>query len=216
MSTSPKSPSFYSDSELEEGEIRDDEFHVQESYIYHFDYPYLTESGFVKCYPDKIIALFPENTNVLTTNKLPNKQNVLLYINNQLKFSYQWLPIYSTEDLCKIKDMLSKCYYEFKKLTNSRYESNHENMIYFPNFHQEVITKYKSSLLNVRCFENCYNSTIEIENTIQNETTSVQKLPVVQIWIGKHLIFCSESDFILPYKEKKFLTEFILYKLVKF
>lgn len=204
--------------EKEDGEIiEDDELLFREKYLYQFDYPYLLESGFVKTSKNKIIASFPEKNVQSSSETFQSNQNVQLYINNQLKFSYQWLPIYSAQDLLKVKDILTKCYYDYKKFTNSQKDIMSETLIYYPIFHQETLTKGTSSSVSVRCFENPFNSTIEV-NTVKStgNYTYNHDWPIVEIWIGKYNVFCSSTDLNMSPQENKFVTEFILNKLVKF
>jgi len=188
-----------------------EQINVLEHYIYYFDYPYLTESGYVKSNDKTIIVKFPvqqpQQKEMYNYN-----QNVLLLLNGEIRFSYQWLPIYSCHDFYKIKDMLTKCYCDFIKLTQFNEHSYFKT--YFPHYYNELVTISETSFYKFKCCETSSQSTIEVDLFTPYKKFKSNLIPVVQMYVGEQLIF--SSDFDLPQKENLFLTSLILYKLIKF
>jgi hypothetical protein len=188
-----------------------------EKFIYHFDYPNLIESGYVNILENKIIILFPEKKfdNVQQKECYLSYQDVLLFINKQLKFSYSWLPIYTINDFYRIKDMLCKCLIEFRKNTNLIH--NFENY-YYPKYYNEVVTEIKNDFFQINCFENKWTTTIEID--FQNNENKKFKLddtlPILEIYIGKNLVFSSNDYNCLCKTDVFFLLDFILHKMLKY
>jgi len=184
--------------------------YTSDKYLYHFDFPELTESGYIEIFPQKIIVHFPDK-NVSSKIQNTSNQNSLLYINKKLKFSYDWLPIYTQADLFRIKDMLTKCYYEFYKFKDTTVINEDNN--YWPVYHNERIKEYKTPNFNYYCFENSFVSSIELNIPI---TSSHQNSgPYVQFCIGSNTIFDSQKDILLPPDEYFFIVILILFKLIK-
>lgn len=188
-----------------------------EKYVYHFDLPTLSQLGYVNIVDNKIIVVFPEKKSETNLTEF-YVQNISLFINNQLKFSYLWLPIYSQHDDYKIKDMLSKCYFEFLKKNNYKncmlYDSEPYKALYCD--HSETVINDK--FFSVTCFEDNFNTALEINICKRETVISCENVIDVEFFIGQHKIFCSQSCF------KKFMTSenytyiisFLLYKIVKF
>jgi hypothetical protein len=221
---------FHNQSEAEaktETETENSKKNMSEKFIYHFDYPHLTESGYVEIQKHKIIVLFPDKKNFNVPNGVKYNQNISVYLNNEQRFSYEWLPIYSPADFYKVKDMLQKAYYEFKILSNLPLQ----NETYYPMFSNEVFTEQHSEHFYLTCFETMNSTSIEI-NTFKiskmlkylkkkNEKflDSNNQHVNVQIYIGSNLIFCSIQDllfFDLPINDVNLIIERLLYKLIKY
>jgi hypothetical protein len=201
----------------QEQEKNDKEEIRTEKYIYHFDYPLLNESGYIDIYPNKIVILFPAKSNKSTSNGINISQNVSVYLNQQLRFSYHWLPIYTLYDLYKIKDMLIKTSYEYKTLTNVHISKKNN---YIPFYCNEILTEWTNSSYEISCFENCNTTTFDITiNKEKNETdTKIEKFINLQVFIGSNLIFCGERDLLnnnLPVKDGHFIINMMLDKLTK-
>ena len=186
-----------------------------ERFMYYFDYPGLCESGYVETSPNKITIKFPEKKNVTLKDEFCCNQDVMMFINNQQLFAYQWLPIYTLQDFYKVKDIFNRCYFEYSKLTNW----NHfENAYYFSTNHNDKITSYNKQSFKLSCFENLYCTSIDIFIPITTTKNTYFSSIEVQIYIGTNLIFSNKRDFknMLFVHDVYFLTNFILNKLNKF
>ena len=186
-----------------------------ERFMYYFDYPGLCESGYVETSPNKITIKFPEKKNVTLKNEFCCNQDVMMFINNQQLFAYQWLPLYTLQDFYKVKDIFNRCYFEYSKLTNW----NHfENAYYFSTNHNDKITSYNKQSFKLSCFENLYCTSIDIFIPITTTKNTYFSSIEVQIYIGTNLIFSNKRDFknMLFVHDVYFLTNFILNKLNKF
>ena len=186
-----------------------------ERFMYYFDYPGLCESGYVETSPNKITIKFPEKKNVTLKDEFCCNQDVMMFINNQQLFAYQWLPIYTLQDFYKVKDIFNRCYFEYSKLTNW----NHfENAYYFSTNHNDKITSYNKQSFKLSCFENLYCTSIDIFIPITTTKNTYFSSIEVQIYIGTNLIFSNKRDFknMLFVHDVYFLTNFILNILNKF
>ena len=186
-----------------------------ERFMYYFDYPGLCESGYVETSPNKITIKFPEKKNVTLKNEFCCNQDVMMFINNQQLFAYQWLPIYTLQDFYKVKDIFNRCYFEYSKLNNW----NHfENAYFFSTNHNDKITSYNKQSFKLSCFENLYCTSIDIFIPITTTKNTYFSAIEVQIYIGTNLIFSNKRDFknMLSVHDVYFLTNFILNKLNKF
>ena len=185
-----------------------------EKYMYYFDYPGLCESGYVETSPNNITIKFPEKKNVTLKDEFCCNQDVMMFINNQQLFAYQWLPIYTVQDFYKVKDIFNRCYFEYSKLTNW----NHfENAYCFSTNHNDKITNYNKQSFKLSCFENLYCTSIDILIPITTTKHTYFSSIEVQIYIGTNLIFNNKRDFknMLSVHDVYFLTNFILNKLNK-
>lgn len=188
-----------------------------EKYVYYFDQQTVLQSGYVDISDKKITVVFPEKKSN-TNQKELSVQNITLFINNQLNFSFSWLPIYSQNDYYKIKDMLSKCYFEFLRKNNYEncmlYDSLPYRALYFDHSETVIIDKYFS----VNCFEDYFNTSLEI-NICKKETTIPSANGIdVEFFIGHHKIFCSQSSLknFMTGENYTYVISFLLYKLIKF
>ncbi len=187
-----------------------------QKFIYHFDWPGLQESGFVEISKTNIMVVFPEKTSLPQNVSDICNYNVLLFINNQLKFSYQWLPVYTLSDYYKVQEMLCKCLYEFKKLcsVNELNDIQQLQCIYLSNYCNEIITSYENNNIKIYCFEDYTNTSLEININKQTEYIDIENKFDIQFYIGKHQIL-KFSDLNLNSPELYDLFSFLLYKLIK-
>lgn len=195
-----------------------------EKSIFHFDYPELSESGYVEILENKIVVYFPEKNSSTASfiTSQPQHQNTMLFVNKKLAFSTQWLPIYSANDLFKVKDMFSKCYYEYQAMNNFNIC---RKISYYTQYHSEIVTTHTTNHFTINCFENNFNTSIDI--TVENDPSTVllesacnnydvTMFSHVQLYIGKNKIFCSEREFghVLSPTDVASLVNFIIPKLM--
>lgn len=191
------------------------EMEIVEKYSYNFDSPHLTESGCVEISKGKITITFPENKNSSTKKQDDvNLQNILLFINNQLIFSNYWLPYSTLKDVYKVKDMISKCYFEF--LNQSQYTCSNSSGTYL---YDSLVTNITKKNYSIQCYEDYYSTSIEI-NLLSNKDLlhhTEQKQVSLEIFIGNNKIFCSNSLFKqkMSVDDYNFLINFMLIKLLK-
>jgi hypothetical protein len=186
-------------------------------YIYHFDYPSISGSGFVEIFPDEIRLIFPAKPNKSINNVIPLSQNVSVYIHHQLRFSYHWLPIYSLNDLYKIKDMFMKACYEYKLMTGEEFS---KKIDYIPRYCSEILTEKKNSVYEIVCFENSTNTTFDIDFKKGSRLNNINTDPFVdlKIYIGENLIFSGMGNLLnynLPAKDVQFIINMLLEKIIK-
>jgi len=181
-------------------------------YIYDFDYPGIDESGYIEIEANHIKVCFPEKK--CETTKTFNIRSVMLFINKQLKFSFDWLPIYSYTDYYRIKDMLNTCLFEFlpyykplKCLTNL-------NSNYVSQYNTSTVLHYHDSLFDIQCFEDYYNMNINVNFKEEKLSDSYSNTIDIQFYIGSNRIF---STLDLPVTSSMIydVLEFILFKLAK-
>jgi len=187
-----------------------------EKYTYYFDYPAIEHSGYIEISTNNIIVWFPEKTSTETYIQ-SFSQNVLLFVDKHLKFSYSWLPIYTVNDFLKCKELLSKCYLEFKKMCSYSPDFTY---VYYPHCHNELFTECNSSYFHITCLENYTTTSIEI-NSLKTQHVSHQENTNdkvhVQFFIGPNQIFSSHELFgLLDDATYNQVLQFILYKLVKY
>lgn len=188
-----------------------------EKYLYYLDCPHVSESACIEISEQKITVIFPEKKNFTNTEQQRKLQNILLFINNQLKFSSDWLPCYTENDFLKIKDMLSKCYSEFLKQSN--YDVCDYNS-YKAMYYDSLVTCLQKKSYSLNCYEDYYNTSIEISIS-KNEKTELpfQEVEpvIVEFFIGTNQIFCSRDLYTvnMSANDYNYLLNCILFKLLK-
>ena len=111
-----------------------------------------------------------------------------------------------------MKDMLSKSYFEFLKLLQwTDYDPTD-----FTKHYTELITIHTGETYTLNCFENSYNTTIELDIK-KIPAQVIQERPInFQIYIGSNLIFCLERDLkALNNIEVYFVATVLLQKFLK-
>jgi hypothetical protein len=194
---------------------------IIEKYIYHFDYPHLTESGYVTTdlSNNNIIVLFPEKPNLSVLHEIKLYKNSLVYINKKLHFSFEWLPIYNYNDYYKVKDMLTKAYYDYMSDMNVPVPSVCKK--YCPYYCSEVLTEHKTNYFEISCFENKTNTCFDILILTDDKlklTCNKTKFKNFQIFIGGNLIFCGKRDLLncnIPLNECQNIIQLMLLKLLQ-
>jgi len=159
-------------------------------YTYHFDYPGIEEAGYVEITPKTIKILFPEKKEKVQSVQC--KKNVLVFIDTQLRFSLEWLPIYSFDDFCKAKDMLTVCLYEYNYMYN--YPNYLVNLLCanVSQYYNGTMTEYSDNLFKIQCYDDCYNTNIEIFSKCKFKQTYNTTFDV-QFFIGGNKIFSTQN-----------------------
>lgn len=185
-----------------------------EKYNYYFDWPQLL--GYIHVYKQQITLQLPEISADFDpkTHFLKGVQDINITINNQHIFSTSWLPIHTLSDVYKFKDMFGKAYRHYYNFSPYRYPLNYQVM---PYLHNSIQQHFKTPFVDIDVVEKQHDTTIQI-NT---HTTDLQTLEHVeflhtQIFIGPHLIFCSENTFnTLDIRSFYYVMSYILYTLAK-
>jgi hypothetical protein len=198
--------------ELESGE-KPYEQESSEKTIYHFDDPLLKESGYVEIFPNKVVLLFPEK--ISSTNYLSNVQNVQLYINKKLVFHYNWLPILTSIDLIRCKNMFDRAYSEYTALIDWNFWPGCH---FYPQLYNESVSVYSNPGYTLTCFENYNTTSIELVIKPSQTQNPLHSFNVhAQIYVGPYLTFCSKSSLNhLDTNVIHLILSFILYKLTKY
>lgn len=185
--------------------------YVSQKYLYYFDYPGIKETGYVEINSNQITIFFPEK-------EFPDlftdcNQNIMVFINEELKLAYNLLPIFTMNDYLKIKNMFTICYIE---LANVNFEIKEFNN---PNYYDEIVSKYQFNNLFIDCFESNFTTSIQISFDKTKKLLDKKinlKNKQIQIFIGKKIMFSSDifQEYIAN-DDIDYLINFVLYKLIK-
>ncbi|MFN5443679.1 MAG: hypothetical protein ACK48V_05570 [Crocinitomicaceae bacterium] len=171
-------------------------------YTYYFsNHPLTTSVGYLTVFDKKIIACFSERTQnnnfvYLDVKCIPQFN---LFINKIQLLSFDWLPIYTVNDLEKIQDMFYKFLNEYQLLENQNYPA----VSHFPPIgtYNVFETYYVDQEFSLSCHETFNSTDINIKikestktNTILNITNENSPPVHLQIYIGSYLVFCSQRD----------------------
>jgi len=182
-----------------------------QKYVYKFDDPLLQDYGYVQVINDKLIVQFPVKPD--HTHSFKPMHHVQFYFNNEIRFSSDWLPILTLQDLTKFKTMLYQTWYEYSTLTQYKYWSSSS---WGPFMHSELVTIFNRPSFYLSCFESHSVTLLELETKISANKKSSQPNPVhVQFYFGPHLVFCSEThlkDFSV--ETLHFVLSFVLQKII--
>lgn len=186
--------------------------------VYNFDYPDITESGCVEITPQHIKIQFPEIPQ--TFNDISQErfhENAVLFVNKKLVFSYQWLPIYTYNDLVKIKDMFLYCAQIIKSKIDLS-ETLCKQIRNYLSSSTEMFFESRARSLKLRMFENKWYTCIELDLIKTDPISTVLELPFsFELCIGSNIIFDSNSLIHLNITDIELysVVYFILYKLSK-
>lgn len=180
-----------------------------EKFSYHFDNPLLKESGYIQIFEKRIEVLFPEQIEK-SQLYVPVRQ---FYINKQLVFHTNWLAITTSMDLVKCQDILYRLYCEYIRVIYWHAPGSHATS----KFYNESSSLYNNSLYSLSCYENCTTTSIELDLKMHGyyDTTEQNKPFHVQLYIGPHRVFCSETHLSnLDAESVHFILSYVLYKLI--
>jgi len=194
----------------EEEENHDSIKESSDKFIYRFDDPLVKESAYVQVSNNKIIVQFPVKPD--HTRTFTPMHHVQLYLNKQLLFHSNWLPILTTQDQVKFKHMFQQIWHEYTVLTNVGYWSSSS---FVSSMHSERVTTFSKENYYLSCFENNTVTSIELDTKI-TDLPAHQSSPIhVQFYFGAHLVFCSETQlYHLNIDTLHFVLSFILLKLM--
>lgn len=187
-------------------------YNISDEFYYEFDDPLLKQSGVLTCTPSKIVLKFPEKQT--STQDNIDSHYVVLFVNNILIFSYQWLPIYTYQDFYRIKDMLQTTANEYYKLCNLNLPNNLPN---HPWYYSNSITQLENNAFSVKLFENDYYTCIEIFFE-KNNSNTFEHQKSVEIYIGDNLLFSEEifAQLCISKHNLHILIYFLLRKLARY
>ena len=195
-----------------------DDIEAFEKLFYAFDFPSLTENGWIDISDNSIVLTFPEKPTVYVKDAYDIIQNSQLFVNNQLVFAIDWLPIYTLLDFLRVKDMLEKCLQSYTNLIGEKVFVPH-TYLWAPNkiFNSAVTNFSKGDDFILYCYEDPNTSQIQLtlpESTDCNTDISIN----FQICIGKNIVFCAQRDLssLSKINDIHFILQFILYKLIKY
>jgi hypothetical protein len=189
-----------------------------ETLTYAFDFPLVTESGSVRISDSQIVLQFPEKPSTYVKSiKIP--QNINVFIENDLRFSLEWIPIHTWSDYMRTRDMLEKTLQSYQFLTEDDAPfSPHTyswNPIRWPTSTTTSLTKPGSFSLD--CFVNSYDTCLQL--CLLNTENNEKETPLhFQLCIGKNIVFCTQRDLhSVPFAgHVHFIVKFILYKLLNY
>jgi hypothetical protein len=185
-----------------------------EMLIYNFDYPMLKESGQVKI-SDKIVVLqFPEKPTIYVEGSIKIRRNITLYIENSHCFSFDWIPMHSWMDYCRVKDMFEKALQAYSNLTGNTNFSPHTFNCSPEKYYESVTTSFTANTFSLSYFEHLLDTCIQL--SVVNTECNEKETPLhFQLCIGKHIGFCTERDLkcVNQASNVHFIVQFILHKL---
>lgn len=198
----------HSTTKKEEEEDSYEEF--SQKYMYTFDDPLIQDSAFVHVFNNKIIAQFPVKPDY--TQDFQSMHHNQLYLNRQLIFHTNWLPILTSQDYTKFKAIFHQLWHEYTILTRHKYYSA---SAYVPYMYSELMTIYNTPSYYLSCIESVSLTSIDLTTKLTHLFTP-QTIPIhVQFYIGSHLILCSETQLShLEGETLQFVLAFILLKLM--
>jgi hypothetical protein len=193
--------------------------HISEKFVYKFDYPCVEENGALEITKERTSLLFPEKANTLTPTECYGPiPNIRLFLNANLIFDSDWLPIYSVNDYMKVKDMFLKLYQEYSKAVQHHYYSP-MSYSWEPKYYNENISNYKTNNCSIKSLENANLTSIEIDiptNTIKNANNTSECMYYFNIYIGNHVVLCTQRDLkCLCAADVHFICQFIFHKLTQ-
>jgi hypothetical protein len=183
------------------------------NYTYAFDWPTVTESGVLDIQEKTIVAIFPEKLCNRSVEPVP-VQNINLFLNQKLVFSYDWLPIYTIFDIARVKSIFSQLFWAFSqkaKITNTYLDSYNYGKIY-----DSESINIKGCGYYLYCYQDSKNTSLQITfDTISDAKEQNTKKVDLKIFIGKNLVFCTKRDLesLLNDNDFYYVTQFILLKL---
>lgn len=188
-----------------------DDFKSSQEYVYKFDDPLVKEYGSVKIDNNRLIIQLPVKPD--HTNIFKPMHHVQLYLNSQLVFHSNWLPILTTHDHVKFKSMFQQIWQEYTILTQYKYQPSNS---FSPLMHSEHITHFNTPGYHLACIENNYTTYMELKTKESYSPAPPQSDPVhVQLYVGSHLILCSKTQLQkLDTDSLQFVLSFILQKLM--
>ena len=200
--------------EKEEYSTSVDDIFKYEKYAYYFEFPSLTDSGYVEISNQTLTILFPEQPISYSQHKHYNSRSLQLQVNNQLVFCNQWIPTYTFDDCLRIKDMFYKAYKEI--VAHEHTTANYQGCHYIPQ--DETTMSYSTKSFYLYCSETRHSTTICLDLKKNSEKLNLQKpCPVncLNIVIGNNLVFCSKTLLeSIAHNDVQFIISFILYKLI--
>lgn len=181
-------------------------------YTYSFDDPLVRECASVQNDNyNKIIVRFPLKPD--PTRDFKPMHHVQLYLNKQLIFHSNWLPISTPQDHAKVKAMFQQIWHEYSILTQYPYQPSPS---FLPFIHHERVTFFNETDYYLSCAENNAVTSVELETKTSNYPAPPDTVPIhVQFYIGPYLVLCSESQLKnLNANTLHFVMSFILNKFM--
>lgn len=145
-----------------------------EKTFYTFDNVSLPSSGYVEIRNNTIFIYFPDISTV-TEKPTSNYKSVQIFINDNLNFSFDWLPFYSLFDRFRVIDMFLKSYELFCNMIQGHYFSpfphtNKSNHTYASIVTQiEIPNQYK-----LYCIEDWNTTSIQISLDKQTDLPPIE------------------------------------------
>jgi len=150
----------------------------------------------------QIYIYTPRTSQSLDYTPIFYDEKEMSYSTNSFKFN----------DLIKIKEMLTKCYYVF----SDKIKNQTENIDYTPIFYDEKEMSYSTNSFKLYCFENRFVTSLEINITSPESPPPPDKTCHIKFYLGPNLIFCSQRDLAsLSSKDFSYILSLILHKIIK-
>ncbi len=185
-----------------------------EKHIYRFDDPLLTESGFVQIFNkgqnlNRIVLHFPERSNqtdYLSENKL--NSSLHLFVNKQLLFSFNYLPILTWTDFQRSQAMFYKAFID---ISSGSFASTHRTQL-----NEDIVFGAEHSQFTLTCCENINSTVIEVNLEPGQEPNVFDHPCFFQLQLGNYTLFCSQKNLPgLSLYHQRYIVAFILQKIVR-
>ncbi len=189
-----------------------------EKHSYAFDDPLLHDQGFVQIFNKgqqctKTVLHFPaRNSTSQYLSESELNRNFQLFVNKQIVFSFNFLPILTWNDFTRCQNMFYKAFIEIGSELD--FASSYQGQL-----HCQLTSGATHPQFTLTCHENINSTVIEVDLTPREETELQPSLKETrfQIQIGSYTPFCSEKN--LPNLDpslKRFIISFILHKLNRY
>jgi len=186
-------------------------YNTNRKYSYQLDYP-MSTMGYVEINEKNVILQLPEkNSTGNYKDSYTSYRKINIFLNKQLRYSSEWLPIYSYRDFYKILHMFYRVYSEFVKYLYYS-ETVHDNL-YF----DTLSTSICDNFFDLKSIEESTFSSIEI-NTCTKSDVKQSNLPKnFQLLIGDNIVLDFSRDFCnLPITHVYYILMFILEHVVRY
>lgn len=137
-----------------------------QKYVYRFDDPSVQDCAFVHVMNNKIIVQFPIKPDY--TQYYQPMHNVQLYVNRQLIFHSNWLPVQTLQDQFKFKNMFHQIWHEYTLMTDNDWKSS----LFAPFINSECITTVNKPSYKLTCIENYHSTLLELDTKTVKFTTT--------------------------------------------
>lgn len=183
-----------------------------QKFSYALDYPAVTHPATLETQNNSVIVSFPRKPSVTVTEYFRTHQTVQVFVNKQLVFDLDWIPIYSFWDFLRVQDLLCKSLIEYTNIVQGQYYVPSYSTLQ-PTYCSNIATVFETNSFHLYNYETEHVTSINID--IENEIDQQDSNPCrFQICFDNNVNFCTEKLFKnLDVASQHFLVQFMLSKI---